>query len=307
MKRSCPRLSCLNHHGSLTQAPTSGSIVRKGSYYRACDRRLIRRYLCKLCHLQFSSATSDPNYRQKRRDLNPKISALLCSGISQRRLARFFEVNPKTIVRKFRALASQGRLEQAQWRSQLPEKALKNIQFDELETSEHTKCKPLSVALAVNSDTREILGFQVSRMPAKGLLAKISRKKYGRRLDERAQGLNSLFQSLIPLVSPTAEFSSDENPHYPRHLKRHFPGATHVRYPGARGAITGQGELKKLKFDPLFSLNHTCAMLRANLNRLFRRTWCTTKTIQGLIDHLSLYVRYHNQILLQSYPPKGGS
>ncbi|MBU6155196.1 MAG: hypothetical protein KGP28_12905, partial [Bdellovibrionales bacterium] len=48
---------------------------------------------------------------------------------------------------------------------------------------------------------------------------------------------------------------------------------------------------------PIFSLNHTCAMLRANLNRLFRRTWCTTKTIQGLIDHLSIYVAFHNRRL----------
>jgi hypothetical protein len=29
-------------------------------------------------------------------------------------------------------------------------------------------------------------------------------------------------------------------------------------------------------------------MLRANLNRLFRRTWCTTKKPEGLIDHLSI-------------------
>jgi hypothetical protein len=38
-------------------------------------------------------------------------------------------------------------------------------------------------------------------------------------------------------------------------------------------------------------------MLRANMNRLFRKTWCTTKTPAGLIDHLSLYVGYHNRVL----------
>ena len=58
--------------------------------------------------------------------------------------------------------------------------------------------------------------------------------------------------------------------------------------------------MKKLVFDPLFSLNHSCAMLRANLNRLFRRTWCTSKTRQGLIDHLSLYVRFHNEVLTEA-------
>ncbi|MDR3607717.1 MAG: hypothetical protein P4M08_10090 [Oligoflexia bacterium] len=104
-------------------------------------------------------------------------------------------------------------------------------------------------------------------------------------------------REFIPYVREDCHWTSDENPHYPYYLKRHHPSATHTRVKGGRGAITGQGELKKLRFDPLFSLNHTCAMLRANLNRLFRRTWCTTKTKQGLIDHLSMYVSYHNRVL----------
>ena len=64
--------------------------------------------------------------------------------------------------------------------------------------------------------------------------------------------------------------------------------------------MTGQGELKKLRFDPLFSLNHTCAMLRANINRLFRRTWCTTKKAACLKRHVAVYVRFHNTVLLKA-------
>ncbi len=86
-------------------------------------------------------------------------------------------------------------------------------------------------------------------------------------------------------------------PHCPKLVKKHLPGRTHKRVKGGRGAITGQGELKKLRFDPIFSLNHTCAMLRANLSRLARKTWSTTKTIQGLIDHLSIYAAYHHRKL----------
>jgi hypothetical protein len=134
-------------------------------------------------------------------------------------------------------------------------------------------------------------------MPAKGHLAAIARRKYGFRPDQRAQGWDALFRSLRPVVCPDAEFLSDQNPHYPEFLRRHFPNANHRTVKGRRGCVAGQGELKKGGFDPLFSLNHTCAMLRANLSRLIRRTWCTTKTQQGLIDHLSLYVRYHNRVL----------
>ena len=173
------------------------------------------------------------------------------------------------------------------------------IQFDDLETSEHTKCKPLSVALAIDPVNRKILSFQVSQMPAKGHLARFALQKYGYRKDERAEGWDKLMKDLKPLVAETVEFKSDENPHYPKFVSRHFPDATHITVKGGRGAIAGQGELKKLKYDPLFALNHTCAMLRANLNRLFRRTWCTTKNRQGLMDHLALYVTYHNTVLTQ--------
>ena len=102
-------------------------------------------------------------------------------------------------------------------------------------------------------------------------------------------------RKVAPVIAPDAEWKSDDHPFYPKILRMNHPAAKHVTVKGGRGAITGQGELKKLVFDPIFSLNHTCAMLRANLNRLFRKTWCTTKTLRGLVDHLSLYVRFHNQ------------
>jgi hypothetical protein len=181
------------------------------------------------------------------------------------------------------------------------------IQFDDLETSEHTKCKPLSVALAVDPSTRKILNYQVSQMPAKGLLAQKARKKYGPRPDQRGSGWNKLMEGLGSYVSTCAVWTSDENPHYPRFLKKHYPHAKHIQVKGGRGAIIGQGELKKLRFDPLFSLNHACAMLRANLNRLFRKTWCTTKNKKGLIDHLALYVHYHNTVLTVKSAGLGGS
>ena len=139
-------------------------------------------------------------------------------------------------------------------------------------------------------------------MPAKGLLARKVPKKYLPRKDERMEGWDQLLKRLTPVIAKDAEGKSDDHPFYPVVLKRHLPGVRHETVKGGRGAITGQGELKKLVFDPIFSLNHTCAMLRANLNRLFRKTWCTTKTIQGLVDHLSLYVRFHNTRLTAEIP-----
>ena len=251
-----------------------------------------------MCQKNFSTASGKSDSYQKKKRITPVLLKLLNSGVSQRRCALILKVNRKTVVRRFRYLA---KLEQARHQIWLEEtytgRPLNYIQFDDLETSEHTKCKPLSVALAVDPETRKILNFKVNRMPAKGYLAKIALHKYGYQKDERAKGWDLMMRELKPLVSDNAVFRSDANPHYPKFLFKHHPTAQHETSLGGRGAVTGQGELKKLLFDPLFALNHTCAMLRANLNRLFRRTWCTTKNKQGLIDHLSIYVTYHNLVL----------
>jgi transposase-like protein len=306
MKILCSRPECPSH--SLS-SPNAGFIVRNGSFRRKSDCRRISRFFCKCCQTHFSNATLRADRYQKKRRFNFVISRFHSSGVSQRRLALLLNLNRKTVVRKIRYVAAQARLRQEIFLdAHYKDKPLSTIQFDDLETSEHTKCKPLSVALAVDPATRRILNFQVASMPAKGHIAEISRRKYGKRLDERPEKWDLLMKELIPYVTPDCTWASDENPHYPFHLKKHHPQAIHNQNKGGRGANTGQGELKRLRFDPLFSLNHTCAMLRANLNRLFRKTWCTTKTKQGLIDHLSIYVSYHNQVLtLPKSAVKGGS
>ncbi len=296
MKLNCPNPSCIIR--PITSLKIK-QIVRNGSIYRRSDSRWIQRYRCRQCGIYFSKATFDARYYQKNRRINSRLNALLCSGVSQRRAARLLGVNQKSVVRRFRFLAEQARVKNELVLRLYYQRKAQEVQFDDLETSEHTKCKPMSVSLAVDAKSRKILGFQASRMPAKGLLSRIARKKYGPRPDDRPVGWLKLMYGLKPYVQEGALFSSDEHPRYPQFLKHHFPRAKHKQVKGKRGAITGQGELKKVQFDPLFSLNHTCAMLRANLNRLFRRTWCTTKTRQGLIDHLSLYVLYHNTVLTQ--------
>ena len=294
MQINCPNVKCESH---VFPSPKTNLIVSNGSFYRRSDSRRIRRYYCKACQSYFSKATLHPCFKQKKRRINSKLNALISSGVSQRRAALLLHVNRKTIVRHFRFLATQARIKHIAWLKRYEDHPLQNIQFDDLETSEHSKSKPLSVALAVDPKYRKILNFQVARMPAKGLLAKKALIKYGYRPDERDQAWDQMMRELLHAVSPRATWLSDQNPHYQKHLLKYYPHAIHFQTKGGRGCITGQGELKKLHFDPLFSLNHTCAMLRANLNRLFRRTWCTTKNIQGLKDHLALFVVYFNQTL----------
>jgi hypothetical protein len=136
-------------------------------------------------------------------------------------------------------------------------------------------------------------------MPAKGRLAAISRKKYGVRPDERKKARRELFHELKSLVAPKVHIKSDQNPHYIKDVIQFFPDCLHQTFKGQKAAEIGQGELKKTKFDPLFSINHTLAKLRADSNRLIRKTWCTTKKEMCLKLHIHLVMLRHNTEIIE--------
>lgn len=294
------RLKCPN----LCTQPSadSGLSVKKGYYFRKSDSRWITRFQCLACKKHFSSATCSPCYRQKKRRLNSKIKELLCSGVSQRRIAKLLKAHRITVARKLAFLSQQAKLQHDLFLKRFIKKPLCKLQFDELETFEHTKCKPLSIALFVSdqeNQKRVILGARTSSMPAKGLLAKLAIKKYGFRPDFRRKGIEDLFDKTQTFIGKQPQITSDENPRYPGLIRKFWSQARHVRVKGKRGCIVGQGELKKIGFDPLFSFNHTAAMFRANINRLIRKTWCTTKKMEALEQHIWVYINYHNQKLLR--------
>jgi hypothetical protein len=177
---------------------------------------------------------------------------------------------------------------------------VKHVQFDDLETYIHSRLKPASVVAAVEEKTRKILGVECASMPAKGRLARKALEKYGPRPDERPEAWESLMKTLQLIVSPDANIHSDSNPRYPKFVKQAFPHAKHYQELSRRACIAGYGELKEGARDPLFWINHTFAMMRANMSRLLRRTWCTTKKIENLKHHLEIYVHYHNHVILRA-------
>ncbi len=221
----------------------------------------------------------------------------MCSGVSQRQAARLLFLHRKTVAKKIIFIAQVAEEKLARDNHQHPKCTI--IEFDDMESFEHTKCKPLSITLAVEHKSRRILGMEVSQMPPKSNLASLALKKYGPRADHRPIGRKRLFKKIKNLICPNAIIKSDQNPHYVNDVRRFFPNAKHKPFKGKRGCIVGQGELKKVAFDPLFSLNHTCAKTRSGVNRLIRRTWCTTKKAEHLYHHLCVFAVYHNQGLKQ--------
>lgn len=275
------------------------AVILSGHFLRISDHAKIQRYYCKTCSRSFSTESLSPLKYQKKRHLNDIVFSLFASGTSQRRMARLIRVNRKTIVRKFLFLGKTSLRDMA-LRKHLPHRQVDTLVFDDMESFEHTKLKPLSITMAVEDKTRLILDFRVSSMKAKGHLSQRARIKYGYRKDERKKNLADLLKSLKPLTNTKCLIKSDMNPHYTNPVKRYFPTSTHEVFKGKRGCVVGQGELKAVGFDPIFSFNHTAAMLRANINRLFRKTWNTTKKQECLSYHIAIYIFYHNLRLIPS-------
>src|SRR5690606_25009158 len=101
---------------------------------------------------------------------------------------------------------------------------------------------------------------EVSQIPAFGHLAKLSRKKYGKRISKHKEGLKNLFEKITPCIEKKALVESDMHKFYPGFVRHYLPKSTHQTYQDGSGCVVVQGELKKLYWDPLFALNHTCAM-----------------------------------------------
>ena len=299
--QACPYAECISHQGN-----TPFRYVKNGSFTRTSDHMRILCFRCKCCKRSFSAARQEPEFNQNKRQINDNLLSMLGSGTSMRRASLNLKTTRKTIARKLRFLA--GLCQQKNQQLLEEHKGIASVQFDEMESFEHTKCKPVAIALAVEKRTRLILGAQVASMPANGPLAKTAMKKYGPRPNERRAALEGLLSSIKPLLEPQVLMESDKCPLYPSAIKRALGRdsslmVTYVQHKGKRGCVTGQGELKKIGNDPLFSLNHTAAMLRANINRLFRRTWNTSKRMDRLLDHIRIYAYWHNAYLL-NHPSK---
>lgn len=282
--------------GCRTRAcPHCGSQAfhKHGFYYRQGDARQVRRFRCQSCRKTFSRAGFSAFYRYRHRRLNERISRLLVNGGTLRGIAKQLNLDKDTVARRLPLLATSARQREQQSLDKAP--LANTVQFDELITIEHSKMKPLSVAVICDADRWRILGFEVSRIPASGHLAEKSRKKYGPRPDESTAARQHLLERTAPCIADQAVVHTDKHPAYPALVKQNLPNATHKTHPGAKAAVVGQGELKKKMWDPLFCINHQLAMCRAHISRLFRRSWNTTKRVDRLADHMALFVDHYNR------------
>jgi len=277
-----------------------GIVIKYGFFPRLTGHRpRIQRYYCKYCKSAFSSQTGSLTYRERKPHLTQAVMRHLMEAASQHGCTRLLGCSPITVARKMVRLGKRAAMHLKSRPcigSEIGQE--KVVLFDEMETFQHTKCKPISIALAVAASTREVVAVSASEMPATGSLSRISRERYGPRKDGRIEGMRTVMSEIARLCQKVELVKSDMCPRYPKIVQELLPkSVVHEVHKGRQGCVTGQGELKRGVRDPLFTLNHTCAMFRDRIKRLARRTWCTTKRIERLENLLSIYAWWHNNLV----------
>jgi transposase-like protein len=245
---SCISLLSIRH----SNCPHCGSsdFVKRGSFYKRSTKTYIPRYNCHTCHKTFSTRTLSPTFNQKRTDLNDPIFRLLCAGVSLRETARVLKCSYKTVYLKFIWLGR--RAKEFHLRQSF---TINELQFDETYSIEHTKLKPLGIAIAVDDN------YKIPNLP--NIVKSDAKTEY-----------KKVVQEIFP-KAPYQVFSSSEFKEKKREQK-----------------YLSQ---EKRIFDPLFSINHVCARLRDHIKRLTRRSWCTTKVPEHLELNIYLYIAKNNK------------
>lgn len=213
--------------------------------------------------------------------------------MTQRRMALVLEVNRKTIVRKFLFVASLARKEHER-RIAMGEIKTGFAQFDEMETFEHTRLKPLSVALAVRAKTGEIIEAQVATMNCKGRLAGVAQQKYGWREDTRDSAREDVLLAIRTCSRDTLSIMSDKHPDYPALIKKFVPYAEHQGMKRTEVVPLSKSADRRNPDAAMFTLNYTAAKIRHDLSRMARKVWVTTKRRDRLQAHLDLYIAWNN-------------
>lgn len=281
--------------------------IRKlGIFSRKSDNAKIQRYYCYHCRRSFSVTTGSLLRYMKRRDYFEGLFLRFTSGTSMRRISREYGISRNTVAH---ALKIMGRVANREHKQKLTQIYGENervavAQIDELITFESTLCKPLTVPVCVDANSKRILSYAVGKAPPQSKRAKIAQGIYGHRNNQRMRTLTQMIMAARSTFALKITIDSDQCPLYPEILRKNLGDdlnhnrLLHRQYRSRKAAITGQGEMKTGGFDPLFAINHTLAMLRSHVSRIQRRTWNTTKKRSRLWYHLAIAIYFINWIII---------
>jgi hypothetical protein len=158
------------------------------------------------------------------------------------------------------------------------------VHFDEMQSFEHARPCALTIALAVRHKTGAILSAKVGAIPANGPLAAIGAAKYGWTANQSPAVCAAALAEVAIAARIDVSVACDKATTYPNLIVAAMPLANVM---AAAAAPSGA-------YERMFKLNHACAMIRAKVAVMARRTWTTTKRMAKLQDKLDIYIAVHN-------------
>ena len=266
--------------------------LRYGSYRPRCRTESVPRFRCKYCGKGFSRQTFRLDYRDRKPHCNVPLFLLLASGVGLRQAARNLGLGVHAVQHKFRKLARGLRLLNCNLLVRLP--AHRCYLLDEVETIEHRSISPVTVPVLIEKQSLAVIATSVA--PIRRRYRRGSRRqqwldrheqRHGRRQDRGRQSVLRVLRRFRRLLDGgLGELLTDQKALYGSLCRRLFAAqVTHT---------TASGRLPRTRFNPLFSINLTDAMLRDNNGRMRRRSWLVSKRRRMLRLQLELFTAYRN-------------
>jgi hypothetical protein len=274
--------------------------VRCGTRRRQRDGRRIPTFLCRRCGRRFSSTTFTTTYWLKRPELLAAIAGLANEGAALRQIARTLGTTHATVSRHLVRLDRHGLLFHF---AHLPGCQIREpLVVDGFESYAHSQFFPLHVNLAVGAETWNLYFFTLAPLRRKGAMTPGQKRKRaelehrcGRPNPQAVElGMTALLKPLLPrLAGHTLHLHSDDHPAYPRALARlrrtvrACPRFVHHVTPAT---------VRRTQHNPLFPVNLTDLLLRHAQANHHRETIAFSKSLQGVIDRLGVFLVWRNYI-----------
>ena len=253
----------------------SSNLRKRGSY--KTKTATVQRWQCKSCGKTQSKRTDSPNYRLRKQYLAKPVKTLYCERMSLRGIARALGVNRKTVNAYFLREAEKSKESN---KINLDKRGIISsyVQFDALETFEHTKRRPLGVWLSVRAKTGELVAAKVHKTTIRALTIPQSQLK--------------AWNKNVDTEGPLTEFLNETKKCFNRvHTTLGCDGHHHTVKTAKRVCTEAEvivlGENKKIDLS--------IRKLRNDISRLSRKSLCSTKKAERLQNHLDLYIDYHNK------------
>lgn len=293
-----------------------------GKIYLKLDRKYIQRYRCKTCKKSFINKDRlERNPKEKMYSSRKEIAEMYCMGMSLRDLSKKMNITRKTIDRKIELITEEINkkykdFETFNFNSHHEENEDRRpiIVFDEMESYEHTKLKPLSISIAYDVINKKIIDIQVATFFPKGRFISTLHKKPHLRIkyelakryreDNRNEQMTKVLESVKNYIAHNKHkplFITDGRAVYKTLLKEVFRNQNFVHEVIISKEMienfvqTSKYGMNQVNIREKASFDALCATMRSKLSRLRRDSFIHTKKVNNLYNTLLLFMDFWNK------------